>query len=196
MGKVENFSQIENYFTKRKPGCSTAFLPHLSYQKFETKGKIHLSKMFNWTSYWIFNVNSPPTSKNSTYKSTQIKSQVILILTCWIWQIFEQRVPVKLTDLGRDNFSVDILLPPAFEIAFQAAEFVKMSSWNNARGFGPLKKKKKQIIGCQKNVKDFCYAILVMEKPHLKGRDSRWVSPAENSDKNFYLMMCVQFFTQ
>ena len=101
---------------------------------------------------------------------------MILILTCWIWQILEQRVPVKLTVLGRDNFSVDILLPPAFEIAFQAAEFVKMSSWNNARGFGPLKKKKKkkkQIIGCQKNVKDFCYAILVMEKPHLKGRESR-----------------------
>ena len=73
----------------------------------------------------------------------RIKSQMILILTCWIWQILEQRVPVKLTVLGRDNFSVDILLPP-FEIAFQAAELVKMSSWNNAKGLGPLKRKKEK----------------------------------------------------
>ena len=97
--------------------------------------------------------------------TTWLRPQVIRnlqVLFCRkIWQSLEHFAEFKLTLLGRDNFSVDNL-PPALddvkwaeegeasEITFQAAELVRMSSWNNARGFGPLLKKEGKITGCQK----------------------------------------------
>ena len=114
--------------------------------------------------------------------TTWLRPQVIRnlqVLFCRkIWQSLEHFAAFKLTLLGRDNFSVDNL-PPALddvkwaeegeasEITFQAAELVKMSSWNNARGFGPLLEKRRKNHRVSKNVKDFRYAIL--ETTHERG---------------------------
>ena len=123
------------------------------YQRWNVEEEILYHIIWSNSSAKIVDCPNPSWFSSKLTATTWFLPQLIRnlqVFPFWrIWQSLEHctLAAFNLTVLGRDNFSADNLpLPPS--TTFHAAELVKMSSWNNARGFGPLRDRK--ITGCQK----------------------------------------------